>query len=498
MFSYSEFQHTYKIPHMAIHVPKSEDYRVFAKGTEIPVYTCRISRYPFNSWWPGYERPVDQTEVVSYINLVGDEAVTLEIEAKKAHSRILVKPYSKGLIAEEKDGKIRLALPGTGFFVLELDDYHGLLYIFYSKPIEAPAPESVTHYFGPGVHYPRQISLSSGDRIYIDKDALVFGNLFGDGVENVEIFGNGILDDMGEGRFSLRCYPNYTVGNVKFYNSKNITIRGVGMMNSAIWCMSFFACEDITVDGVKIFGQWRYNADGIDFCNSKNVSLENSFIHAFDDAIVIKGVLPFTEKNVENIHVKGCTVWCDWGKTLEIGVETACIEYNDISFEDIDILRAGNTAMDIGNGYTAYVHNVRYENIRIEINAFDTREQLQENLEMKYTRGNEIAQPYIFYIFNRPWGWEGSPFEKSAGNRISEKTAWVTDVLAKDITVYYDEGMPTENGKPILPVRISNDRAEAGAKFENIRLENLVCNGKKMTESEIRFEYNNAEKIEYK
>ena len=100
MFSYSEFQHTYKIPHMAINVPKSEDYRVFAKGAEIPVYTCRISRYPFNSWWPGYERPIDQTEVVSYVNLVGDEAVTLEIEAKKAHRRILVKPYSKGLIAQ--------------------------------------------------------------------------------------------------------------------------------------------------------------------------------------------------------------------------------------------------------------------------------------------------------------------------------------------------------------------------------------------------------------
>jgi hypothetical protein len=58
--------------------------------------------------------------------------------------------------------------------------------------------------------------------------------------------------------------------------------------------------------------------------------------------------------------------------------------------------------------------------------------------------------------------------------------------------------MPTANGKPILPVRFSNDRAEAGAKFENIRLENLVCNGKKMSETEIQFEYNNVEKIEYK
>ena len=42
MFSYSEFKHDYFIPHMAIDVPKSKDYRVFIKDMEIPVYTCRI------------------------------------------------------------------------------------------------------------------------------------------------------------------------------------------------------------------------------------------------------------------------------------------------------------------------------------------------------------------------------------------------------------------------------------------------------------------------
>ena len=498
MLAFSEFYHDYKIPHMAIAVPRSEDYRVRMGGLEIPVYTCRISRYPFNSWWPGYERPIDQTEVVSYINLVGDEAVTLEIEAKKPHSRVLLKPYSKNIKPEERDGKITLTLPENGQYVLELDDYHGLLYIFYSKPIEAPKKEDVTYYFDAGVHYPRQINLKSGDRVYIDKDALVFGNFLGKNVENVEIFGNGILDDMGEGRFSLRCYPNYTVGNMKFYDSKNITIRGVGMMNSAIWCMSFFRCDGITVDNVKVFGQWRYNSDGIDFCNSKNVSLTNSFIHSFDDAIVIKGVLPFADANVENIHVKNCVVWCDWGKTLELGVETACLEYNDISFESCDILRAGNTAMDVGNGYTAYVHNVRFEDIRIEMNAFDTPEQLQENAEMKYTKEGEIALPLVAVVRNVPFNWAGSPFEKSAGNQISEKTAWVTDVLFKDITVYYDEGMPTKDGKPILSVHILNDRAEAGAKFESIRMENLVCNGKKIPAEEISFRYKDTNPIEYK
>lgn len=497
MLSYSEFKHEYKIPHMAIDVPRSEDFRVFAECGEIPVYTCRISRYPFNRYWPGHQRPIDQTEIVSYINLVGDGEVTLSVEAKKPHSRVILKPYSKEIKAEEKDGTITLTLPGVGHYVLELDDYHGLLYIFYSKPIEAPAPENVTHYFGPGVHYPRQINLQSGDRIYIDKDALVFGNLLGKSVENVEIFGNGILDGSGEERFSFRCYPDYTVGNMRFYDSKNITIRGVGMMNAASWCISFFRCESIIVDGVKIFGQWRYNTDGIDFCNCQNAHLENSFVHSFDDTIVIKGVLPYADMDVKNIHVKGCVVWCDWGKCLELGIETACFEYEDISFEDCDILRGGNNALDIGNGYTAYVHNVRFEDIRLEMNAFDTPQQLQENEDMKYSRENETSLPLVLAVFNRRYDWSGSPFEKCVGNQVGERSAWVTDVLFKNITVYYDEGLPMKDGKPILGVYILNDRAAEGARFENIRLENLVCNGRKVSEDEIDFHYKDTEAIEY-
>ena len=497
MISYSEFKHSYPIPHMAIALPRSEDYRVFAEETEIPVYTCRISRYPFNSWWPGYPRPIEQSELCSYINLVGEGSVTLSVKAKKAHSRVLVKPYSKGIKPVEKDGEIILTIPENGYYVLELDDYHGLLYIFYSKPIEAPAPESVTYYFGPGVHWPRTVNLCSGDRVYIDKDALVFGNFLGKGVENVEIFGNGILDDEGEGRFSMRCYPDYTVGNIKFYDSKNITVRGIGMIHSAIWCMSFFHCEDIRVEGVKIFGQWKYNADGIDFCNCQNAFLSDSFVHAFDDAIVIKGVINYMDKDVKNIHVKNCVVWCDWGKTLELGVETACLEYDNISFENCDILRAGNTAMDVGNGYTAYVHNVRFENIRIEMNAFDTPEQLQQNFEMKYSRGDEIALPRVLAVCNRRFSWEGSPFEKCVGDRVGERSAWVTDVLFKDITVYYDEGMPLADGKPMLELYIENFRAEEGARFGNIRVENIVCNGKRIPEEEIRFFYQDAEKIQY-
>jgi hypothetical protein len=477
MFTYSDFNHgkttQNALEESLLVAPISSDYRVYAKGEEIPVYSCRISSYPFNIWWMGRQRPLEQSESASYINLIGDEEITLTIEAKKPHSRVLVKPYNKGILANEENGIISVTLKTTGQYVLELDDYHGLLYIFYSKPIECKKPEEITHYFGPGIHYPRQIQLKSGDKVYIDKDALVYGCFLAHDCCDIEIFGNGILDDSGEERFAAPCYTDFTVGNIKFYDCKNLTIRGVGMTNSAIWCLNLFHCFNVEVDDIKIFGQWRYNTDGIDIVNSQNIFIRNSFIHSFDDTITIKGILRYCQTPNKNIHTENCILWCDWGKTCELGIETACLEYENISFSNCDLLRAGNTACDIANGYTAFVHNIRFENIRIEMNAFDTAEELQFSYESNYTKQNTPSIPAILRIINFPYEGTTNSYSIRSGDQTSERTAWVSDILCRQITVYYDDGLPKNDGNPILNIHLENTRP--GAEYENIRIENITC-----------------------
>ena len=487
MFSYSRFEHKWDIDFFKIEAPVSSDYRVFAKGEEIPVYLARISKYPFNVWWQGHQRSVDQSEACSYVNLVGDEEVTLTVEAKKAHSRVMVKPYSRGIEAVEEDGKITFSVRPGDQLALELDDYHGLLYIFYAKPIVCDDPASVTHYFGPGIHYPRQINLKSGDRVYIDKDALVYGCFLAKDAEDIEIFGNGILDDSGEARFSCHCYEDYTVGNLKFYDCKNVRIRGVGMQNSAIWCINLFHCFDVLVDDVKIFGQWRYNTDGIDICNCQNIFIKNSFVHSFDDTITIKGILRYCRTSNVNIHVENCVLWCDWGKTCEIGIETACEEYNDISFVNCDVLRAGSFACDIAGGYTAHIKNVRFENIRVEYNGFDTPEQLQMADDQVYTRMDEVAVPNLIQIYNGKYLGPYNDYDLRSGDAIPEHPAWVSDVVCRDIEVYYDAGVPTEGGRPIIKINLLNERECDGARFENIRIENVRVNGKRLSKEDVTF-----------
>lgn len=485
MFSYSTFTHNaiseedrrYKRPLSAL-------CRVFVGGTEVPVYTCRISKYPFNTVWPGHQRPFDQSEEASFVNLVSDEALNIEILTDTPYDRLLIKPYSKEIRHTEEDGRIRFTLTENGGYVVEFGDYHKTLYIFNSKPISAPRADEVTHFFGAGIHFPGKIKLNSNESVYIDKDALVYGCIYACGAENIHIFGNGILDDSHEERSIEHCYEDFTNGNMKFYECKNLRIEGVGMTNSAIWCMNLFACFDVVLDGIKIFGQWRYNTDGIDIVNCQDIAIQNSFIHSFDDTVTIKGIDRFAHIDNKNIRIENCVLWCDWGKCCEVGVETVCREYANISFRHCDVLRPGYAALDINNGDLAEIHDVTFEDIRVEYNRFDTDFVYQSKDDECYSAQNSLASPCLVLICNYAWRTEkvrsdwGLPTLDTTFAPEKGKVRSIHDVTVKNIRVYYDEGLPLSNGMPNIKIELhhSNDTAE----YADIRIEDITANGQKI------------------
>ena len=477
MYSYSKFEHNYTKSFFKYTEPISSDYRVFVNGEEIPVYTCRISKYPFNRIWPGHQREFNQTEAASYVNIVSDEEIKIEVISRLEYKKAFIKPYSKNVECKEKDGKISFTLSQNGHYVLECDSYHHLLYIFNSKPIIAPKSEEATYYFGAGIHFAGKITLKSNESMYIDKDALVYGCIYAENAENIRIFGNGILDDGCEERIANKCYESYTNGNLKFYDCKNIKIEGIGMKNSAIWCLNFFGCFDVLADGIKIFGQWRYNTDGIDIVNSQNVYINNSFIHSFDDTVTIKGIDRYSHINNENIHIDTCVLWCDWGKCCEIGVETACREYKNISFKNCNILRGGNTALDISNGDYAEIYNVLFDNINVEFNSFDTIEVFQKDDNDKYNAQNTVAVPNLLLIRNSPFRTKGNcaawglPPVPETVDLSGINSRNIHDVTVKNINVYYDSGLPLENSKPIIKCIVTPEKDTAD--FYNINISEI-------------------------
>jgi hypothetical protein len=399
---------------------------------------------------------------------------------------VIIKPYAKNLRYNKQGDRIVFTIRENGGYLFELDDYHEMLYIFHNKPILCESPAEVTHYFGRGVHFAGKLVLHSGESVYLDKDALVYGSIYAEDSENIRIYGNGIFDDSGEERFCEHCYENYTNGNIKLYDCKNVKIEGVGFVNSAIWCVNLFHCADVTLDGIRVFGQWRYNTDGVDIVNSKNVILRNSFIHSFDDTVAIKGIDRYGAENNENILVENCVLACDWGKTMEIGFETECREYRNIVFRNCHVVRGGNTACDIQNGNCATIFGLLFENIFLELESFYPPEQLQLSEDQTYDKGGEIGLSYLFKITNYRFRDAFATLDKGIGDQSEEGQphfAAVRDVTVRNVNVYADGGVLSAFGTAC--VRIGVENLIPTTEYESITVENVFLNGVRLCENEM-------------
>lgn len=461
----------------------SEDYKVKANGLPCVVYACRVSAIPFNIWWKGRQRPVDQSELASTVSFEADGAVTLEIECAREFKKVVLRPLSKNVTPKVSGKTVTLCLEKRGQYVLELDGEHFALHIFFNPVNAFPEKKKATYNFGAGVHFPGLIRLKSGESVYLDKDAVVYGSIFGEKADNVKIFGYGVLDGSYEERLTGDCYGDSAKGNVKFYESENICIEGVTLRNSAIWCVNFFGCYNIEVDNIKVVGQWRYNTDGIDIVNSQNVTVKNSFVRSFDDTIVLKGIDKYAHIDVKNIRTENCVLWCSWGRTLEIGFETACREYTDIVFENCDLIHNGAVALSIHHGDYALLHNVIYKNIRVEFQKDALPEILQESYDQVYDAKGRVGSPKLIdftnYRFRAAWIDLCEPgtflpmkeYEKLRG--ADGKVATIRDITLDGVYAFAEDGAP----KP--PVVLDSTQVKGGI-MENISFKNLCLNGKKL------------------
>lgn len=506
MFSASKFEHIKSFSDTDLisqHIePISTAFNVKLCGEEIPVYTCRISKYPLNRVWPGFQRPFNQTRAASFVNIVSDENIVIEVTPTSPCEKAVLKPLSKKITLSREENTFRFTLENEGSYVFETDDRSEILYIFNSKPITCPNPQSVTRYFGKGVHFVGKVELNNNDTVYVDKDALVFGCFYADNAKGIRIFGNGLIDDSCEARPNANCYANHTNGNVKFYNCTNLKIEGILMRDSAIWCVNLFHCFDVKIDNIKVFGQWKYNTDGIDVVNCQNVSIKNSFIHSFDDTITIKGIDHYIKTDNVDIHTENCVLWCDWGKTCEIGIETSCREYKNISFKNCDILRGGNTVLDIQNGDCAQVHDIVFEDIRAEYNSYDTPEQYQLG-DAEYVHKNEIGVPHLIKISNhrytkegQPDAFGGPPPKYSVIDLSDIEFGGVYDIVFKDIKVYYDERILLIEGKYNIPIETKSHLE--GVCYRNISVENVSVNGKFVSEDDLLMNISDTKNFTFK
>jgi hypothetical protein len=433
-----------------------EDYELRVNGQPVPVYACRVSAVPFNQVWPGYQRPLDQTELAGFAHWAMSGPVSVEITAKQSFTNVLVRPGARGIRPAVNGRTITFALSKAGQVTVELDGLHHALHLFADPPeTGVPTPDAVgVRYFGPGVHHPGKIQLKSGETLYLAGGAVVYTAVEARGATGVRIVGRGIIDTSEYAR-------GQGGGCIRLTDCSDVKVEGVILRDPDVWCLSAFGCRNVEIDNVKLVGLWRYNADGIDICNSQDMVIRNSFVRSFDDAIVLKGLNwgggGFHERPVRNVRVQNLVLWCDWGRALEIGAETSAPEIADVRFQDCDIIRTTHIALDIQCGDRALVHDIRYENIRVETDTVSPAPRMQGNADERYVPDRQVQYvPDLLVIVIR----------ENAYSKDAERGN-VRDVTYADVSV-------TGERAP----RSSFNGLDARHTVEGVWLDNLRLNGK--------------------
>ncbi|MCR4693102.1 MAG: hypothetical protein K5664_04385 [Firmicutes bacterium] len=449
----------------------SQEYKVSCNGEKIGVYSCDVSAVPFNQVWSGYQRPENQTEKSAYIMLSSDEAITLEIEPKRCFEKITVRPLSKKIKPNIENGKVSVLFSEAGQYTVEFDDFHNVLTVFINpeKDFQDIRNDENVIYFGAGVHYvDKRIILKDGQIVFIDEGAVVYGAIEAVDKKDIKIIGYGILDNSHMNRANeingcavLDPDAGDMTGNPIFLNRcQNILIEGVTLVNSSGWNIYLDGCSDVTVDNIKVIGQWRYNADGCDFCNCRNSVIKNSFLRTFDDCIVIKGFKLNNNLPLENITAENCVLWCDWGRALEVGAETSAPYMMEITFKNCDIIYGCHVMLDIQHGDKAKISNVRFEDMRIEYRAKAEYPLIQENKDSVYENKDETYMPTLFEIIAGTTMWS-----------IDNCSGTLSDVSFKNISV------TTEDGR--IPQNSSIFARDNENKIDGVYFENITVNGKR-------------------
>jgi hypothetical protein len=216
----------------------------------------------------------------------------------------------------------------------------------------------------------------------LEEGAVVLGTVEARNAQNVHIAGRGILDgaswpwQKGPARFL-----------VQFFNCTNASIEGVTLRSSFFWTTAIISCERVSVTNIKIVGGRCMNDDGIDICNSRQITVRDCFIRTDDDCISIKGVPtgritrfkylydfpPAREREpVEDVEISDCVLWCDRARIIEIGPECQATHMRNIRIRNSEALHCGAQCPPImfEAGEHCRLEDITFSNLRF--NAEDS------------------------------------------------------------------------------------------------------------------------------
>ena len=147
------------------------------------------------------------------------------------------------------------------------------------------------------------------DYQFLRKGKIKRALIYAENCENISIKGAGIID--GQGAFfkepSDKNVSSYSVRPhvIWMIQSKNISIEGVKLQNSALWMQHYIACENLYIHNIEVYNHANKNNDMMDINGCKDVIISDCRGDTDDDGITIKSTHAMPN---ENITITNCII----------------------------------------------------------------------------------------------------------------------------------------------------------------------------------------------
>ncbi|MEX0986616.1 MAG: glycosyl hydrolase family 28 protein [Bacteroidales bacterium] len=336
----------------------SEDYTLEVNGKPVDIYLAKIAEVKNPQNWMLQPEDVGGPYSFTYFDFSGE--VTVKVTSlKKPLDNLVIRPLSGGIVPEINGNSATFTMNEPCKLSFEPDGRIEPLLIFSNQPEIDPPEEGDENvlYFGPGIHKPDSIELSSGQTLYIAGGAIVKGGIAVSG-ENIKIVGRGILCGND---WPWRKGPGRMIG---INEASNVAVNDIILRGSWSWTIPIYNSDSVTITNIKLVCSKNPNDDGINPCNSQRIYIRDCFIRTDDDCIAMKGIrLGSDNDNVEDIVVENCLLWADRARVFLLGHESRAQYMRNIVLRNIDILHFNMTPFLIEPGEEMSIENVLVENV---------------------------------------------------------------------------------------------------------------------------------------
>ncbi|MHB1483751.1 MAG: glycosyl hydrolase family 28 protein [Saccharofermentanales bacterium] len=175
----------------------------------------------------------------------------------------------------------------------------------------------------------------------------------------------------GRGTIDFSKLDWHERNGISIINSSNIEVNGITLINCPNWSLYTYKSTDVRMHDICILG-YKTNSDGIEVCNSQDVSVYNCYARNGDDLFGVKTLGGDSFAICKNVTFTNCIAWA--GKARAFGITSEVYrDISDILFKDCAVIYRdatwdnnilGSLVIVAGEG-SGNIDKVTFENIEI-------------------------------------------------------------------------------------------------------------------------------------